>query len=83
MADLQSHLVGCVSAVFPSLSPEEIPRASSTTVEAWDSVATATLMALVEEEFGIQVALEDLPRFVSFQEILAYLQSRKTVDSKQ
>ncbi len=83
MADLQSRLAVCLSAVFPSLSPEDIPQADSTTTEAWDSVATATLMALVEEEFGIQVAPEDLPRFVSFQEILAYLQSRKTVDSKQ
>jgi len=83
MADLQSRLVGCLSAAFPLLSPEEIPRASSTTVEAWGSVATATLMALVEEEFGIQVAAEDLTHFVSFREILAYLQSRKPVGSKQ
>jgi acyl carrier protein len=83
MADLQSRLVCCLSAVFPSLPREDIPRARSSTVEAWDSLATATLMALVEEEFGIQVAPEDLVRFVSFQEILAHLQSRKTVDSKQ
>lgn len=77
MADLQTRLANCLSVVLPSLRPEEIPRASSTAVEAWDSVATATLMALVEEEFGIDVAPEDLARFSSFQEILAYLASRK------
>jgi len=83
MADLQSRLVGCFSAVFPALPPENIHRARSSTVEGWDSVATATLMALVEEEFAIQVAPEDLVRFVSFQEILAYLQSRNAVDPKE
>ena len=76
MTDVSSRLVGCLSAVFPSLPPEEIAGASSTTVEAWDSLATATLMALVEEEFGIEVAPEELDRFVSFQGILAYLLSR-------
>ena len=58
------------------LAPDEIPRASTTTVEAWDSVATATLVSLMQEEFGIQVAPEDLDCFVSFGEISAYLQSR-------
>jgi acyl carrier protein len=76
MADLEARLIDCFSAVFPSLPPEDIPLASSTTVDAWDSVATATLMAVVEEEFGIQVAPEDLTRFVSFRETLAYLRSQ-------
>jgi len=78
MADLQARLVSCLSAVIPSLPTEDIPRASSTTVEAWDSLATATLMDLVEQEFGIEVAPEDLVRFTSFREILAYLQNRST-----
>jgi len=82
MDDLQSRLAGCLRAVFPALPREDIPRASSTTVEAWDSLVTATLMALVEEEFGIEVAPEDLDRFVSFREILAYVRSRKTAGSK-
>jgi acyl carrier protein len=78
MPDHRSRLIGCLSAVFPALAPDEIPRASATQVEAWDSLATATLMAVVEEEFGIPVAAEDLACFVSFQDILAYLLSRKT-----
>ncbi len=80
MADLQSRLIDCFSAVFPALAPDEIPRASTTTIEAWDSIATATLMAVMEEQFGIQVAPEDLDRFVSFREIFAYLQSREIAD---
>jgi len=77
MADLRSRLIGCLSAVFPALSHEEILRASSATTEAWDSLATATLMALLEEEFEIQVAPEDLERFTSFEDVLAYLQSKQ------
>ncbi len=80
MADLQSRLIDCFSGVFPALARDEIPRASATTVEAWDSIATATLMAVMEEQFGIQVAPENLDRFVSFREILAYLQSREIAD---
>ena len=82
MADFQSRLVGCFTAVFPSLRASDAPRASSESVEGWDSLATVTLMAVVEEEFCISVAPEDLARFVSFQEIVAYLQSRKPVESK-
>ncbi len=62
------------------LTRDQIPWASTTTVEAWDSIATATLVSLMQEEFGIQVAPEELDRFVSFREVLAYLQSREIAD---
>ena len=38
----------CFSCVFPSLSDEDIPHASVATVGSWDSLATVTLVALVE-----------------------------------
>ncbi len=79
MRNLERRLLGCLQAVFPSLSPNDIPRASAQSVEAWDSLATATLMALVQEEFGISVAPEDLERFVSFREIVHYLESSPAV----
>jgi acyl carrier protein len=76
MASVESRLSACLAAVFPLLSPPEIVGASMSSVAAWDSVATATLMALLEEEFGIQVAPEDLNRMVSYGEIAAYLRSK-------
>lgn len=77
MTDAKARLFCCFQAVFPDLSEAEIPRASMTSVGSWDSLASVTLIAVVEEEFDIQVAPEDLERFVSFELILDYLQERE------
>jgi acyl carrier protein len=79
MADVRSRLTACFSAVFPKLDPAEIPRASTTSIADWNSLKTATLLAVLEEEFAIQVAPEDLARFISFAEVLSYLQGRDDV----
>jgi acyl carrier protein len=76
MTDRRTRLEKCFAAVFASLDADEIPRATKVTVSGWDSVATITLLAVVEEEFGLRVSPEDITRFVSFQAILNYLESR-------
>jgi acyl carrier protein len=76
MADLTGRLTRCFQAVFEDIDPAEIPHATAETVASWDSLATATLMTVVEEEFGVQVAPEDLPRFVSYPAILGFLRER-------
>ena len=73
MDDLENRLAACFSAVLPELTAEEIPEASATSVKSWDSVATITLIAVVEEDFGITIDVEDPARFDSFQSILEYL----------
>jgi acyl carrier protein len=74
MDEQQTRLVNCFLAVFPEVSSEEVTQASPTTVQSWDSVATITLLAVIEEEFGINIEVEDPARFGSFQQILSYLQ---------
>ena len=74
MDEMEKRLAACFSAVLPELSPEEIRQASAASVESWDSVATVTLIAVVEEEFGISIEDIDPARFDSFKNILAYLQ---------
>lgn len=73
MTDVEPRLIKCFAAVFPGLPAQQIPLASMDTVEAWDSVATVTLVTVLEEEFGIQIELEALERFVSFHSIRNYL----------
>jgi acyl carrier protein len=75
MGDVRSRLLNCFATVFPVLSEEEITAASIDTVGSWDSLTSAVLISTVEEEFGIQVALDDLMRFVSFELIFSYLQN--------
>jgi acyl carrier protein len=74
MDERKMRLVGCFSAVFPELSTEEITEASSDSVKAWDSVAGVSLLAEVEEEFGISIETDDLARFNSFNGFASYLQ---------
>ncbi len=73
MDEQEKRLASCFVTVFPELSPEEVAYASSTTVQSWDSVAVVTLLAVVEEEFGISIDVEDPGHFDSFQRFLDYL----------
>lgn len=73
MADLRDRLVDCFAAVFPRLSKEEILRADHHNISAWDSVASVTLFAAIEEEFEMELEIGDLPGLVSFEKILTYL----------
>lgn len=76
MSELRSRLIECFAAVFPALPEAEIPGASSTTVDSWDSMASATLIATIEEEFGVQVEADDLDRLVSFASVLDFLKAK-------
>jgi serine O-acetyltransferase len=71
--ELESRLVHCFAAAFGNLSPEEIRRADVTTLAEWDSVASMTLVALIEEEFQLRIDVSDIPRLRSFPYILNYL----------
>jgi acyl carrier protein len=69
-------LIRCFLAVFPALPAAQIPKASTASVSGWDSVAAVTLLALIEEEFNIQLSPLDLEKLTSFELILNYIQTR-------
>jgi acyl carrier protein len=73
MDEQEKRLASCFLTVFPELSWDEITHGSPTTVRAWDSVAVVTLIAVVEEEFGINIEVDDPGQFDSFQRFLGYL----------
>jgi len=72
MIELDDRLVRCFAAIFPHQTTEEIRAASIGTLPGWDSLATVTLFALIEEEFGIEIDLERLPE-LTFEAIQHYL----------
>jgi acyl carrier protein len=74
MDEKQMRLANCFLMVFPDLTSDAVTLASSSSVQGWDSVATVTLLAIVEEEFGIRIDVEDLAKFDSFKGILSFLQ---------
>jgi acyl carrier protein len=77
MDETKVRLAKCFSAVFPELASEEIPHADPHTVGHWDSLATVTLLALIQEEFGASLDFGKLGETISFGRILAYLQGER------
>jgi acyl carrier protein len=73
MAEQTVLLIRCFAAVFPNVPAERIPEASVDNVPEWDSLASVTLVALLEQEFGVQINLLDLPELTSFSAIQNYL----------
>jgi acyl carrier protein len=73
---LEERLKECFSTTFPNLSSDEILRCSTASVANWDSLATVTLVSLIEEEFAITIAPEEYAYIVSFDLVNQCLKSK-------
>jgi len=80
MSNVEERLQGCFSAVFTNLSSDEILQCSNASVATWDSLATVTLVSLIEEEFGVTIAPEEYEYMVSFDLVTQCLKN-KTVNA--
>jgi acyl carrier protein len=78
MNDTRTRLVKCFSAVFPDVSEDEVPRASPASIGSWDSLASATLFTVLEEEFELDIAPEDADQLMSFEQVLDYLKRHES-----
>lgn len=76
MNDIQKRVIRCFANVFPNLREEEIQRASTSSLAAWDSVAHVTLLSAIAEEFGQTFELEDFEELVSYQLIVDHLENK-------
>ncbi len=76
MTNIEERLAKCFAIALPDVPQSEIPRAVQSSVPKWDSLAMVNLLALIEEEFAIQISDDDLARMTSFESILDYLQSK-------
>jgi len=76
MDDLEQRLIRSFQVIFPELDDKQVRHATNTSVAAWDSMAMVTLINVVEEEFGIQIDMEQAPEMTSFERFLAYLRGR-------
>lgn len=76
MNDLPSRLTEIFLALFPDLRESDIATANRNTVSAWDSVASVTLMTLVEEEFEVELDFDDAGEWASFDDVRAALEKK-------
>jgi len=82
MDDIESRLKRCFGLIFPDLEEKNISSATMTSVRGWDSIATVNLVNVVEEEFAIQIALDDVEQVNSFAAFLNYLRLRPANGSR-
>ena len=80
--DLKGRLVDCFAALFPRLSRDEVLSVSRDSVPEWDSLASVTLLAMLQQEFHLDVDLTDLEPLTSFGAVLAYLEERISGDGR-
>jgi acyl carrier protein len=76
MPDDEQRLRRCFSAVFPTLTPDEIAHSTAKTTAAWDSLASLTLLRVVEEEFGVEIDPLEFAEISSFNDILEHIANR-------
>ncbi len=73
MNDKRPRLTKCFTAVFPDLPASLIPAATPASVPGWDSLASLTLLAVIEEEFGMPIDPGELDQLQSYEDVRVYL----------
>ena len=74
---MENRLATCFQSVLPDLPLAEIKNADPESIDGWDSVAIVTLFAVIEEEFGIEISIDDLKSDHSFHGILNCIMAKQ------
>ena len=76
---IEERLQRCFAAVFPGPTIGQVPDVRTRSLAGLDSMTIETLIAVISEEFGEEMDLDDLDELESFQGILTYLRGRVNV----
>jgi acyl carrier protein len=76
MDDFEQRLSSCFRTVFPKLGDEDITAASMESFEEWDSLKMMTLIVVLEEEFEIEIPLDDIENLTSFRALQSFLSGK-------
>ncbi len=78
MEELDERLAQCFRDVFPDWSGEQIQSAKRSEQSDWDSIATLSLLAVLEEEFACQLDDADIEHLDSYEGARAAVQRAAT-----
>ena len=70
------RLMRCFLLAFPGATREEIQSAGFDDMPGWDSLRGVTLLAVLDEEFGLQIDLQELLDFGTFDAVKQHLLQR-------
>lgn len=58
-----------------SISPDDVLRKYT----LWDSLSVISLVAAVDEDYGVTMDADDLPDIVTASDLFAFVEARRTV----
>jgi acyl carrier protein len=71
------HLMRCFKSVFPSATGDEIRTAKTfDAIPGWDSLRMVNLLAVLDDEFGLQLDLPELLELEPFDAVKRHLSQR-------
>jgi acyl carrier protein len=73
------RLMRCFALAFPSAGRDEIRVAKFDAISGWDSLRGVTLLAILDEEFGVQIDLSELLELETFGALKRYLSQRGVI----
>lgn len=75
-SEIEAKLTGVFQSVFPTLGEDEVKRASQASVAEWDSVAAISLINAIEDDYALELELDDAEGLSSFDLVADYLEER-------
>ncbi len=79
MNDDDDRLIRCFASALPGATLDEIRTAKFDAIPGWDSLRGVTLLAVLDEEFGLQMDLEELLALEAFDAVKRYLLQRAMI----
>jgi acyl carrier protein len=74
MADIRGSLRECFQTTFPGVPAASLEALAPERDEVWDSLATLTLVMLVEERFAVRIPTDKIPGLLSFDAMANYIE---------
>jgi acyl carrier protein len=70
------RLMRCFLSALPGATRDELKTAKFDAMAGWDSLRGVTLLAILDEEFGVQIDLPELLELQTFDSVKRYLLQR-------
>lgn len=73
MSNDNDRLMHCFTTVFPGATRDEIAGSKFEELPGWDSLRGVTLLAVLDDEFGVEIDMDELMEFETFGALEGHL----------
>lgn len=77
----RDKLIRCFTSVFDEVEEETIPALNSD-VKEWDSLRLVMLISIVQQEFSVEVGVEEIDSLSSFDAFLRKIEGQSELSEK-